>query len=104
MSIHEGTQKEVKAVAKPKPATKEDVAAKLEAGYRYVTIPSEDLYNYKFNGISINLDTYTPGTHLVPADVADTLEDRLKVWNEYNVRLMRPQADVKALRQIGSIA
>ena len=100
-----GTQKETKKEA-PKAVvqSKTEIADKLENGYRYVTIPAEDLYNYKFAGIGINQDNYGPGTHLVPSEVADSLEERLRVWVAYNTRLMRPQADAQALRQIGQIA
>lgn len=98
-----GTQKEVKKVAAPPKAdNKLQIAEKLEAGFRYVTIESEDLYNYKFDGIWINQDHYKPGTHLVSSDIADTLEDRLQAWRAYNVRLMRPQADKKSLEDLGN--
>jgi hypothetical protein len=100
----EGTQELKKAAAVPLPETKSTVEDKLEKGYRYVTIPDVDLYNYKFGGISINHDTYKSGKHLVSADVADTLEDRLRVREAGDKRLMRPQADVSALQQIGQVA
>jgi hypothetical protein len=100
----EGQQEPKKAVAVKAVESKSDVAEKLERGFRYVTIPDVDLYNYKFEGISVNQDNYKPGKHLVSADIADTLEDRLKVWSDYNTRLMRPQADITALQQLGQIA
>lgn len=73
------------------PAKKDpEVLDKLAEGYRYVTIPNEDIYEAKFDGIWLNQKQFKPGTHLVPAAIADTLEERLKVWNTSMIRLMRP--------------
>ena len=88
--------KEVKAVPKT------EVADKLEQGWRYITVPKEDLYNYRFEGLWLNDTHYGPGTHLVSKDVADTLEERLKVWAAQNVSLMRPNANRKALQELGN--
>jgi hypothetical protein len=89
---------EPKAVPVVKPETKEQ---KLEAGWRYVTIPDRDTYDYVFKGIWLNgtgsQPDYPPGVHLVHPDVADALEERLRVWTAYNLRLMNPTKDVKAI-------
>lgn len=97
-----GQQEVKKAAPVAKQETKADVSQKLEDGWEYVDIPAEDLYNYKFDGIAINLDNYGPGRHLVHPDIAATLNDRKKVWEEANRRLMRPQADRKSLTQLGN--
>jgi hypothetical protein len=97
----------LKVVSEPKvaPVLKPTTdSEKLEAGWRYVTIPDKDIYDYVFKGIWLNgtgsKPDYAPGTHLVPPDVADSLEERLRVWNAYNVRLMRPSADLKSLQEV----
>ena len=70
------------------PQTKSD---KLDAGWRYVTVPAFDIYEYKFPGIDINRDHYGPGTHLVAPDVATELEAILKRAAEADIRLLRPR-------------
>lgn len=78
--------------------TKEEQAAKLAEGWRFVTVPSEDVYGQRFEGLDNNQNHFGPGTHLVPSNLADALEDRLKAWNAAMVRLLRPNPDGKAQR------
>lgn len=78
--------------------SKEVVAAKVSEGFRFVTIPSEDIYGYQFEGLWNNKDLFGPGTHLLAPGLADALEDRLKAWNRAQLRLMRPTSDTKAQR------
>jgi hypothetical protein len=77
---------------------------KLELGWRWVTIPDKDPYDYVFKGIWLNGTgkdpDFAPGTHLVPPDVATALEERLLVFAKYNTRLMRPSADLTSLSQV----
>jgi|SRR5579859_1362661 len=80
-----------------KTATTEE---KLEAGWRYVTIPDKDPYDYVFKGIYLNDKFFPPGTHLMEKDVADSIEERLAAFARYNVRLMRPTADLVSLGQL----
>lgn len=84
---------EVKTAAKKSP----EALDKLAEGYRYVTIPAEDIYDHPFDGIWINNQHFKPGTHLVDPQVADTLEDRLRVWQAAMIRLMRPSNDKKTV-------
>lgn len=80
------------------------VLDKLAEGYRYVSIPGEDIYEQKFEGIWINQQHFQPGTHLVSPQIADTLEERLKVWQASMIRLMRPgndRATVKTMAKQG---
>jgi hypothetical protein len=86
------------AVSKAAPVSPE-VAEKLEKGWRYVTIPEKDLYNYKFGSVWVNQDEYKPGTHLVHPDVADTIEERLRVREIADRRLLRPDRDEKSVEQ-----
>lgn len=77
---------------------------KLEQGYRWVTVPLKDMYGYLFKGIALNQDYYPSGTHLLPSEVANEIEERLKKFQDYSIRLMRPDADVQSLKEIGAIA
>lgn len=91
---------EVKAVAeKPKVLSTDE---KLEAGYRWVTVPKKDIYGYPFKGMYLNEKYFESGTHLVEADVATALEERLERFNEYSIHLMRPDADIKTLKELSS--
>lgn len=93
-------------MASATPAVKQskDASEKLAEGYRYVTVPAEDIYENKFEGIWLNNRHFAPGTHLVSPEIADTLEDRLKVWQASMIRLMRPgndKATVKTMAKQG---
>lgn len=83
----------------PLPATRSD---KLDAGWRFVTVPSVDVYDHVFKGIGLNAKTFGPGTHLLPPDEASYLEDRLKVWNAAMVRMLRPTANAAALKAVNT--
>jgi len=88
--------------ATPAPINKkpsQEQLTKLAEGYRYVTIPKEDIYEQPFEGIWINQMHFAPGTHLVHPDIADSLEDRLKAWQSAMIRLMRPGIDRKAVEE-----
>jgi hypothetical protein len=80
---------------------------KLAEGYRYITIPATDIYDYPFDGIHIQGGTrkdgtgalnlhFMPGKHLVAPDIADEVESRLKIWQDSMLRLMRPTAHRKS--------
>jgi hypothetical protein len=77
---------------------KEQQALKLAEGFRFVTVPKEDVYGTPFRGLDNNNDHFGPGTHLVPSGLADALEDRLKAWAGAMVRLLRPNPDGRAQR------
>lgn len=72
----------------------------FEKGWRYVTIPDSDIYDFPFDGIWINNDHFKPGKHLVPPEVADSLEERLTVWQREMIRLMRPGRDKRVKKQL----
>lgn len=100
MSVSVSTEVKGKAVAAAIPTGKLSNDEKLEAGWRYVTIPDRDIYDYVFKGMWINQDHYKPGKHLVPPDVADSLEERLVAWEDYSKRLSRPSAHLQSLQQL----
>ena len=85
------------------PTSKVEIAEKLEKGWRYVTIPSKDIYDFKFGSVWNNVIELKPGVHLLPPDLADDVEERLKVRSEGDIRLMRPQAHRKSLEQTGNL-
>lgn len=102
MPTHETLSKAPKAPEVPGvtvPTVFRTDAEKLDAGWTYVTIPDRDPYDFLFDGIYLNNEHFKPGKHLVSPDVAASLEERLKAWNDYNVRLMRPQQHAASLAQ-----
>jgi len=83
----------VQTVSGQKPSAKKldpEVLKKLEEGYRFVEVPSKDIYDSPFDGIWINRDHYAPGKHLLDKDRADEIEMRLKRWQGEMIRLLRP--------------
>ncbi len=82
------------------PNTGQSAKEKLSEGWRYVDIPDVDLYEFPFEGFSINNDHFGPGKHLVPPDVAESLEERLAAWRAADIRLMRPGRDKKTSKDL----
>lgn len=76
-------------IPKGSKVTKEQLE-KLEEGYRFVEVPPRDTYDYEFQGFWINNTHFKPGKHLLAADWADEAERILKVWEQANIRLLRP--------------
>jgi hypothetical protein len=72
---------------------------KLAEGYRYVTVPTTDLYDKPVDSFWRNNREFKPGTHLLSPEDADYLEDRLKVWGDQMIGLMRPGVN-KAVAKI----
>jgi hypothetical protein len=77
-----------------KPAINEDK-------FVHITIPATDLYDHTHPGVQLNRHRFEPGkTYLVRADVAGEIENRLKLFDREQVRLLRPNADRKALNDV----
>jgi hypothetical protein len=91
-------------VSKPNP----EELKKLAEGYRFVTIPAYDPYDYVFDGIHIAGGHYKPvkdgpvmdkppdpgfdlhlkpGRHLLSPELADEVEGILKRWSEEMLRM-----------------
>jgi hypothetical protein len=69
----------------------------------YVTIPSEDLYDYTHPGVQLNAVKFEPGnTYKVPAAVGAEVEQRLAMFNKEQIRLLRPKVDGKSINQVNS--
>lgn len=78
-------------------------APKTEDEMVYVTIPSEDLYDYRHPGVQLNRVRFEPGnTYKVPAAVGAEVEDRLQKFNKEQVRLLRPKVDAKSINQVNA--
>jgi hypothetical protein len=78
-------------MAKETTNTTKSVAAPTDM--EYVEIPAKDLFDVPFGGFWNNKDHYGPGTHLVSAEVAAHLRERLEVWRDEQIRQLRPNAD-----------
>lgn len=67
-----------------------------KAAKRYVTIPDTDLFDMPHQPVIINGIPYGPGTHLLEAELAGTVEERLKAYTQSNVRILQPRRDFSA--------
>lgn len=64
----------------------------------YVTIPATDLFDNPHPSLWLNRDEYKPGmSHLVTEDIAASLKERLQVFKDSQIRILRPQSS-NALR------
>lgn len=69
--------------------------------WRYVTVPEEDPLGKGYPNISLNKDVFSAGkTYLVPPQVADYINDRIKVFNRSCVRLLQPNVDLKSIGEV----
>jgi len=63
----------------------------------YVTIPDMDLFDMTHPAIIINGRVFGPGKHYVDTTLAGTIEERIKMFRDGQVRLLQPKSDKKAL-------
>ena len=72
--------------------------------WEYVTIPEENALGYPHDKIGINEKSFGPGTHHVPAKVAETIRDRVTVYNKAVIRTLQPnrEQDAQKIAGIGS--
>lgn len=78
---------------------------KEERGKRWVEVPEKDLFDFPFPHIRINLLDFGPGRHYLDADLADSVEERLRQKQYDDLRVMRPSQDVRsqqAMNRYGS--
>lgn len=62
------------------------------------SVPEYDIYDQPHPGYRINRDEFGPGrTYKVRSDIAAELREREKVFNEYQLRLLKPGKDRRAL-------
>lgn len=67
----------------------------------YVTIPANDLFDHSHPGVQLNRHKFEAGkTYRVRQDVAAEVQMRLNMYAAEQVRLLRPNADRKALTDV----
>lgn len=82
----------IKEVARQAPTSEE---------YVRVEIPSADLFDHTHPGVQLNRHKFEPGkTYLLRGDVALEVKRRLAMFHDEQVRLLRPNADRKALSDV----
>src|SRR6267378_53675 len=83
---------EIKEVARIVPTAEE---------YVKVEIPLADLFDHSHPGVQLNRHKFEPGkTYLLRGDVALEVKKRLAMFHDEQVRLLRPNADRKALADV----
>jgi hypothetical protein len=83
---------EIKEVARIMPTREE---------YVKVEIPLADLFDHSHPGVQLNRHKFEPGkTYLLRGDVALEVKRRLAMFHDEQVRLLRPNADRKALNDV----
>lgn len=69
--------------------------------YVKVEIPLTDLFDHSHPGVQLNRHKFEPGkTYLLRGDVALEVKRRLAMFHDEQVRLLRPNADRKALNDV----
>jgi hypothetical protein len=64
-----------------------------ERGKRWVVIPDKDLFDFPHPTVRVNLLEFPSGKHYVDAELADFIEDRVRLKYESDIRIMRPSQD-----------
>jgi hypothetical protein len=83
---------DIREVAKTMPTREE---------YVKVEIPLADLFDHSHPGVQLNRHKFEPGkTYLLRGDVALEVKRRLAMFHDEQVRLLRPNADRKALNDV----
>jgi len=83
---------EIKEVARIVPTAEE---------YVKVEMPLADLFDHTHPGVQLNRHKFEPGkTYLLRGDVALEVKKRLAMFHDEQVRLLRPNADRKALADV----
>lgn len=69
--------------------------------YVKILIPATDLFDHTHPGVQLNRHKFEPGqTYHVRGDVALEVQRRLALFHDEQVRLLRPNADRKALADV----
>lgn len=89
------------ADTKAKPVVNDDPWMTSKDTWQYVTVPEEDPLGSDFPTITLNKITFHRGqTYQVPPQVAAFVNERIKVYNRGCVRLLQPNVDRVALREV----
>lgn len=82
----------IREVAPVQPAAEE---------YVRVTMPLTDIFDHAHPGVQLNRHKFEPGkTYQLRGDVALEVKKRLAMFNDEQVRLLRPNTDRKALQDV----
>lgn len=85
--------------------TQPDVWESPKETWQFVTIPEENSTGRPFPTIGLNKEYFEAGkTYQVPKQIAAYILERIKVHNRSEVRLLQPNADLKALTDINNAA
>lgn len=69
--------------------------------YIRVEMPSADLFDHTHPGVQLNRHKFEPGkTYMLRGDVALEVKRRLAMFHDEQIRLLRPNADRKALNDV----
>lgn len=69
--------------------------------YVKIEIPATDLFDHTHPGVQLNRHKFEPGrTYMLRGDVALEVKRRLLMFHDEQVRLLRPNADRKALSDV----
>lgn len=71
-----------------------------KATHRYVTVPDTDMFDMPHPGIRVNTESYGPGTHYLPTELANTVEGSLRDYELANRRILQPRQDAKAIQAV----
>lgn len=72
-----------------------------QATWQYVTIPQENALGEVHAKLSLNRHEFFAGqTYLVPKEAAESLTERLHVYNKSCIRILQPRRDFDALSKI----
>lgn len=71
-----------------------------KATHRYVTVPDTDMFDMPHPGIRVNHDSFGPGTHYLPTELANTVEASLRDYELANRRILQPRQDANAIRAV----
>ena len=63
-------------------------------GKRWVEVPQKDLFDFPHPTIRVNLQEFPPGKYFLDAELADFVEDRIRLKYQADIRIMRPSQDV----------
>lgn len=85
--------------ALPKPVAPVDAWETPKETWVYVTIPDEDPLGKEFPHVSLNKHIFEAGkSYNVPSQVAEYVNDRIKVFNRSCIRLLQPNRDMVAVK------
>lgn len=68
-----------------------------ERGKRWISVPDKDLFEFPFPTVRVNLMAFEAGQkYFVDAELADFLEDRIKIKEAADRRILMRNPDLKA--------